>query len=692
MDAVEEPAGTGAYPPAWETDVVLADGHTIRVRPIVPADAERLVRFHERQSSESIYFRYFSPRPKLSGRDVRHLTTVDHRNRVAFVALSEDEIIGVARYERYGGTDTAEVAFFVDDAHQGRGLATLLLEYLVAAGQDSGLRRFSASTLPNNRKMLAVFQSAGYHVASHLEAGVVEVAFDIDPTGASLAAMDRRERAAEAASVRPMLAPRSVAVIGAGTGPASLGGHVVANLVERGFVGPVHIVNPHGVAVHGIDAVESVGELPDAVDLAVIATPAATVPSIIEECGQRSVRAVVVMSAGFAEAGPEGAALERASVDAARRHGMRLLGPNCLGLLNTDPSVRLHATSTPVGPPHGAIAMLAEAGTLSAGILDHAQRMGLGMSTMVAAGNRADVSASDLLSYWIEDHQTHAVLLYLAARHLHPRFVRAARAASLHMPVAALHTSMAVGSGSGRSGDAARRATAMFRQTGVISVGTLEQLFDMGRLLADQPVPAGSGVAVVGNSDGAVAVASDACLDAGLDLVPIGPPVALSHAAGADGFRSALERVVADERVHNVLVVHTPSMLEWDEDVARAILDASAAAPTVTFAATMLGAAGRGHAWNVTERPFPSTGSPKMPDTRSGDWRRMRPGAARWMPPRRASNAPVTQRGQGDHRGDALRALRRARTGRAGGAAGRLRGGSDRAGGRHRSFVSGGGG
>lgn len=598
-----EPTGTGAYPPSWETDVVLADGHTVRVRPIVPDDAARLVRFHERQSPESIYFRYFSPRPKLSPRDVRHFTHVDHVDRVAFVALSNDEIIAVARYERYRGTDTAEVAFFVDDEHHGRGLASLLLEYLAAAALENGLTRFSATTLPSNRKMLRVFQSAGYEVASRLEDGVVEVGFDIDPTGAALAAMDRRERAAEAASVRPMLRPASVAVVGAGRERGGLGAEVFRNLLANGFAGPVHPVNRDADSVEGVVAYRSVTELPDPVDLAVIATPAADVPGIIEECGRRDVRSVVVLSAGFSEAGVAGAALERAAVEAARRHGLRLLGPNCLGLINTDPEVRLDATLAPAMPPTGRVAVVAEAGVLSAAILDHAERMDLGLSTMVAVGNRADVSGSDLLSYWTEDPRTDAVLMYLAARHLQPRFVRAARAASSTMPVAALHTSMAAGAASGRSGDAARRAQAMFRQTGVISVGTLEQLFDVGRIVADQPVPAGRGVVVVGNSDGAVTLAAAACVDAGLDLVPVelftaggrvlSNPIDLSWTADADAFRDALQSVVVDEQVHSVLVVYTPPKLSWDQDVVDVVLDAATTSPQTTFATTMLGAAGR---------------------------------------------------------------------------------------------------
>ena len=593
LDAVEP-----TVPESWEADVVLRDGHTVRIRPIVPSDGPALVRFHERQSPESIYFRFFSPRPRLSERDVEHFTHVDHRDRVAFVAVLGEEIIGVARYERYTGTDTAEVAFFIDDDHHGRGLATLMLEYLAAAGRENGLSRFAASTLPNNRKMLAVFGAAGYDVATHLEDGVIDVAFDIRPTDQVVAAMDRRERVAEAASVRRLFAPRSVAVVGAGSARGGLGAEVVHNLVSHGFTGRLMPVNRDGRDVAGQRATTSVADLPDGVDLVVVAVPAADVLQVVEQCGQQRVGAVVIMSAGFSEEGPDGAERERRVVEAARRHGMRVVGPNSLGLLNTDPSVRLHASPTPASPPAGTVAMLSESGTLAAAILDHAERTGLGFSTFVAAGIPADVSSADLLSYWTDDDATGAVLLYLAARGLPPRFVRAARAASLAKPVAALHT-MIHSPTAGRRSESDRRADAVFRQTGVMSVGTLEQLFDIGRVLADQPAPRGRGVAVIGNSDGAVALAADACVGAGLDLVPFGGgtsdagptnPVDLSFRATADDYAAAIDVAVSDPSVHSVIVIDASPELEPSDEVARVVLEAARRAVGTTFAATMLGA------------------------------------------------------------------------------------------------------
>ncbi len=593
------------YPASWEADVVLRDGHTVRIRPILPDDSDRLARFHQRQSPESVYFRYFSPRPRLSASDLEHLTNVDHHDRVAFVALLDEEVVGVARYECYRGTPTAEVAFFVDDEHHGRGLATVLLEFLVAAARYNGITRFTASTLPNNRKMLAVFAAAGFDVSSELSDGVVHIAFDIHPTDESMRLAEHRQRQAEAASVQHLLQPASVAVIGLDE-ETGLGAIVLSSVVDHGYRGRVLAVAPRVQVPEGVEVVGAVEQLPDAVDLAVIALPAEEVPEVVEACGERGVGAVAVLSAGFAERGLDGAVLQWQLVEAARRHGIRVLGPNCLGLVNTDPEVSLHATIAAGTPPAGRIAMMAESGTLAAAIVDHAERTQLGISTFVAAGNPADVGPSDMLSYWADDDATAAVLLYIRSSGLPPRLVRTIRRASLSKPVAVLGNVLVTVHGADRVG-AQRRIRALTRQTGVIDVGTLEQLFDIGRLLSDQPAPSGRGVAVVGNSDGAVAIAADACRGSGLVVVdPIGPPGAagdaprvartmfnpadLTMGATASDYEIAFGLVTSDPRVHSVIVVHTSLSQEPADDVGGAIVRASAASPDVCFAATLLGA------------------------------------------------------------------------------------------------------
>lgn len=581
---------------------MLSDGTTVQIRPILPSDGDALRRFHTRQSPESIYFRYFSPRPVLADRDIDHFTHVDHDARVAFVAVSEGELIAVARYERYQGSDVAEVAFFVDDDNHGRGLATLLLEYLVAAGRERGIRRFTATTLPNNAKMLAVFSGAGFDVKSNFDSGVIEIGFDIAPTDESIAAMDRRERRAEAASVKFLLAPRSIAVIGAGRTRGSVGAEIYTNLRERGFRGELHAVNRSGTTVDGLPALRSIMDLPDDTELAVIATPAADVVSDVDRCGQRGIKSLVIVSAGFSESGSEGSRLEQEVLDVSRAHGMRLLGPNCLGIINTDPDVSMDASISALMPERGPIAVFSETGTLAAAMIEHALRTDMGVSAFVAAGNRVDVTVTDFLSYWVTDETTRGVLLSLTAQDLVPRFVRAARATSLRKPVAALNTAGSV-HGSGRLPDGlGRRARAMFRQTGVIGVSSLEQLFDLGRIVAEQPVPAGARVAVVGNSDGALMLATGACRGAGLDLVPLDDlplpdgsrvspgAVDLSFRATPQDFTEAMDVVAGSGRVDAMLVVYAPPSLEPDPGINTAVLELARRWPELTVLTTMFGA------------------------------------------------------------------------------------------------------
>lgn len=607
---------TATYPESWSTDVVLRDGHTVHVRPIEPSDADGLAEFHARQSPESIYFRFLSPRPRLSDKDLRYFTEIDYRDRMAFVAELGDEIVAVARYERYSGTDTAEVAFFVDDQHHGRGLATIMLEYLAAAARHRGLRRFSASTLPNNRKMLNVFARAGYEVNSRIEDGVVVLSFGIDQTGRSTAAVEDRERLAEAATVRQLLCPGSIAVIGSRS-PGGLGVAVLEAIVAGGFTGEVTMVPEDGGEL--ALSVPTSSEVPENTDLAIVAVQADRVPQVVHQCAEVGVGAIMIMSSGFGDDSIDGASLQSEIVDTARRHGVRVLGPDCLGIINTDPEVRLHATIAPSRPPRGPVAILAESGTLAAAILDESERHQMGVSTFVAGGRSLDVGATDMLSFWTEDESSNSVLLYLRSAGLGSKLLRAARAASLTKPVAVLGH-LLVGAG-GDIGLTRRRIAALNRQTGIISVGTVEQLLDIGRILADQPVPGGRGVAVVGNSEGAVALAADACVGSGLVVMPRGRDVTedtidagrlvvdgdgvpgrgvtLSFRASPGDYGSALTEVCADPSVSSVIVVHSPPRLSRSDEVSEVIANTSREHPRICFAAAMLGA---GDAPRVSDR------------------------------------------------------------------------------------------
>ncbi|MGI9578608.1 MAG: acetate--CoA ligase family protein, partial [Microthrixaceae bacterium] len=458
--------------------------------------------------------------------------------------------------------------------------------------------------LPNNRKMLGVFARAGYDVSSRIEDGVVALSFGIDPTDESTAAVESRERQAEAATVEQLLGPQSLAVIGSPT-PDGLGRALVESILAGGFTGTVSMVasRPRRIGestpdLSGSLPVEMHEDVPDGVDLALIAMPAPEVQEVVERCAAAGVGAIIVHSAGFSESGADGVDREHELLEVARRNGVRVLGPASLGLVNTDPAVRLHATVASGRPPAGRVAMLAESGTLAAALLEEAERRQLGLSTFVAGGNEADVGPADMLSFWAADPGSDAVLLYLRSSGIPTRFVRAAHAASLRKPVALLGRVFL------RADDAAetdRRVEALTRQTGLISVGTLEQLFDIGRLSADQPVPMGPNVAVIGNSEGAVGMAADACRGAGLEVVDLAAtgddadglrnPVNLTYRAEPDDFRAALDRVAASDAVHSVLVVYTPPRMVGSAEVAQAVVDASESHPDVTFAATMLGSA-----------------------------------------------------------------------------------------------------
>jgi acyl-CoA synthetase (NDP forming)/GNAT superfamily N-acetyltransferase len=565
------------YPSHWESDVVLADGGTLHVRPIRPDDGDRMVAFHGRQSSESIYFRFFSPHPTLSPRELERLTVVDYEDRMVFVGLLDDELLGVALYDRWSGRNEAEVAVMVDDAEQGRGIGTVLLEFLAAAGRDAGFLRFTAQVLPSNRKMLGVFKQAGFDATSQFADGVIEVTLGIEPTPAARAAIEERAHRAEARSVARLLTPGSVAVIGAGR-HRGVGRVIVEHLVAAGYRGDVHPVNPNAVTVAGRAGHSSVLEISEGVDQAVIAVPAASVPAVVVECARARVQSLIIVSAGFSERGPEGAAAEREVIGLARRYGMRVVGPNCLGILNTDPEVRLHASITPVHPEPGPVGLACQSGALGTAILEHADQVGLGVSTFVEAGNKADVSANDLLQYWEDDDRTHVVLLHLESFGNPRRFSRIARRVARSKPIVAVKGGEVIAG----SGDVT--LDALLRQVGVIRVDSIETLFDVARVLVHQPLPDGRRVSIVTNAAGPALLAADACQGAGLDLA--GPPLDLGPEAGAAEYRRAVATAAADDEADAVLAVYAPAIAHGAEEVAAAIVSAQADKPVV---ATLVG-------------------------------------------------------------------------------------------------------
>ena len=381
----------------WEADVLLKEGRVAQLRPILKSDAERLVEFYSRVSDQSKYFRFFSSYPTLSDKDVERFTTVDHDRRVAFVVTLHNEIIGVGRYDAEG--DEAEVAFLVEDAHQGRGVGQLLLEHLAQAGRERGIQRFVADVLPSNTRMLQIFREMGYLVEGMVDEGVARVTFQIEPTDLALGVMRAREQRAEAASIQRIFRARSIAVIGASRRMDSIGQAMVRNLVLGDFSGAVYAVNSQAEAVSGLPAYKTVQDIPDEVDIAIVAVPADSVKDVVLDCAAKGVHGLIVISAGFAEEGPEGRQRQRELLGLSRSYGLRLIGPNCLGIINTAPDLQLNASLSPSMPPQGRVGFFCQSGALGTAILESVSERGLGLSTFVSAGNRADVSGNDLLQY-----------------------------------------------------------------------------------------------------------------------------------------------------------------------------------------------------------------------------------------------------------------------------------------------------
>ncbi|GAA4072776.1 GNAT family N-acetyltransferase [Actinomadura miaoliensis] len=588
----------GGYPDHWEADVVLTDGGTAHLRPIRPEDGPLLRAFYARLSPESIYYRFFSPRPTLSDREVEHFTTVDYDRRVALIATIGTEMVAVVRYDRLAdgakpGT-TAEVAFLVEDAHQGRGLGAVLLEHIAAAARERGVRRFVASVLPENRRMTRVFREAGYRAEQRFEEGVIELVLDLEPTETSVEVMVAREHRAESRSIQRLLFPRSVAVIGASRTEHSVGHTVLRNLLYGDFSGPVYPVHPTATAVAGVRAYASVLDIPDEVDLAVVAVRADAVHEVVQQCAGKGVHGLVVVSSGFGETGPEGRERQEELVRLARAYGMRVVGPNCLGIANTDPEVRLNATLAPTMPGRGPVGFFSQSGALGIAILQRTAERGLGLSTFVSAGNRADVSGNDLMQYWEEDPATKAVLLYLESLGNPRKFARLARRLGRRKPIVAVK--------SGRStqgvplGHAAQAlslpdhaVSALFAQAGVIRVEDLSELFDVAQLLAYQPLPGGNRIAIIDNSDSLRLLAQDAAMAHGLE---VRPPVDLGPRAGAAEYEAALADALGDDEVDAVVALFTPPTIGgYDVRVPERILKL-AAGSSKPIVATYLGMKG----------------------------------------------------------------------------------------------------
>jgi acetyl coenzyme A synthetase (ADP forming)-like protein len=495
----------------------------------------------------------------------------------------------------------AEAAFAVDDAFQGRGLGTILLERLAAMAAAHGFRRFDAMTLPENSAMLDVFHESGFEIRSKSDSGAINVQLSLSPTSATIASAERREALATAASLQPMLEPSAVAVIGASRDPASIGHRILRALAGAGFAGSIYPINPKAAELEGHACYPSITAAPRGVDLAIIAVPKQIVLPVVDECAAASVKSLVVITAGFAEAGDEGRALQQQLLDKVRGYGLRMVGPNCMGLLNATAEVRLNASFSPIVPPSGHVAFSSQSGALGMAILALASERGVGLSTFVSVGNKADVSSNDLLQYWEADPHTSVILLYLESFGNPRRFARLARRIARNKPIVAVKAgrtragSRAAGSHTAALAASDTAVDALFHQSGVMRADTIDEMFDLASCLEAQPLPSGRRVAIVTNAGGPGILAVDACEAAGLHVTPFSPatrqrfaeflpaeasvgnPVDMVASAGPNEYRRAIEVALTAEDTDALIVIFTPVDSKRSSDTLSAIRDGVAA-------------------------------------------------------------------------------------------------------------------
>jgi acetyl coenzyme A synthetase (ADP forming)-like protein len=565
-----------------------------------PADEAALRTLLQSLSEDSRWLRFYS----LSSNSA--LAAEAHRetyldDAFALVACSgvEQRIVAHAFYVGFD-EERAEVAFTIANDFQGRGLGTLLLCQLAEVASANGIQVFEAEVVSANQAMLGVFRESGFPLEVSASAGQVHVTFPTSFTPKAIERFERRESIAAVNALKLFFEPRAVAVIGASRERGTIGGEIFHNLLTYGFKGPVYPVNPSANAIEGVPAYSSIEAISEPIDLAVIVVPATKVIEVAAACARKAVKALVVISAGFSETGKEGKTRQDELLKVCRSAGMRLIGPNCMGIANTNPAVLLDATFAPGVPPRGRVGFSSQSGALGLAIIEFANSLGLGISTFVSVGNKADISGNDLLRYWESDDDTDVILLYLESFGNPKKFSHIARRLGRKKPIVVVK--------SGRSAAGARATSshtgallaasdvtvdALFRQAGVIRTDTLAELFDVASLLANQPLPNGSRVGIITNAGGPAILCADACEARELNVpvlseetqtklrtflppgASVGNPVDMIASAPAEHYRQAIEIVAADSNVDALIVIFTPPLVTRADDVANAIVEAA---------------------------------------------------------------------------------------------------------------------
>jgi len=575
------------YPTEYNVRVVLKNGSVILFRPIKKDDAPEWLNFYQRLSSRSKYLRLHRSPPDMSMEDAIRFCTVDYANTFAFVAEAIEEhqkhIVAIGRYSRLPATlKTAEIAFVIVDAYQEKGIGTKFIEWLATVARKNDIDTFEAYVLPENTEMLSVFQGYGFHMKQILENNVYHISFPLTRTKEVVKAKDERASQATLHSLEHILKPNSVAVIGASNRVGSIGQLVFQSMIQSGFKGVVYPINANDDAVMSVKAYRSVLNVPGDVDLAVVAVPSAQVLSVVDECGQKKVKGIIVISDGFREKGEEGAATEREMVEMAFGYGMRIVGPNCMGLINTDPHVKLNATFALTNPAPGNISFISQSGALGLGILEYAKSKNIGFSSFVSVGNRADIASTDLLQYWEQDPATHVILLYLESFDNPEIFSRISHRISSKKPILAIkggstaEGSRATSSHTGSMATSDVVSDALFREAGIVMVNSIGELFDSAILLANQPVPRGRRVAILTNGGGPGILAADSCAQNGLKVpelssdtvskiksvvkrdIHISNPVDLTAGVSPEEFEAVLKILAEDPGNDAIFTIYVP--------------------------------------------------------------------------------------------------------------------------------------
>lgn len=587
---------------------LLTDGRTVEIRPAGPEDRDRVLRLYEGMSAPNMRLRFFGM-SRLSGPQATDRACSGPRSgHCALIAVCDDQIVGIAEYEIGPDPDSAEIAFAVADAFHHCGAGTLLLEHLVHAARKDGITSFTADALSDNHLVLKVFADLGLNTARRFAGTEVHCTIQLDPDEDYLAAVDERGRTADTASLQPLLRPRSIAVVGAGTKAGSVGRAVLKNIRDAGYPGRLFAVNPHAHAVLRVPCYPTVNALPHPPDLAVLAVPAHVIPETAEQCGKSGVRALVVLTSGLDVHQSAGL------LSACRRYGMRLVGPNCLGIANTEDDVRLDATFAADRPRSGSAGVAVQSGGVGIALLSGLARLGIGVSSFVSLGDKYDVSANDLLQWWEGDGRTDLALLHVESFGNPRAFSRTARRVARRMPVLTVDAGRSAAGRRAAASHTAAAATptmtrqALFRQAGITATRTIGELLDTAALLHSQPLPAGSRVAIVSNAGGAAVLAADACAEAGLTvpelpadlitellrLLPEGAsatnPVDATAAVGERELGACIDRLTAHGAVDAVLVALVPTALAaaTGDDPIRALTHAAPGRRSRTVAAVLL--------------------------------------------------------------------------------------------------------